>query len=221
MTDPKELDALFDAFLAHLEHDGPEPDLSELDGATRGELQAQFDILRRDHGLLAGLPDLADDPVFAALGFDRAGEDIDIVGSKVRSNRQRLGIDLQEVERLCRNAGSALTVRALFRLEKQTSFLLSQVDATALAVALGVAIADLESIDGQVGLMRRFLYSQDFDEAVQREVDAYGGEFGLVARDARAAMFASSFREGRNADFAHLISLLEAVLERIRERWQP
>lgn len=220
MTDHKELPALFEAFLAHLDGEGPEPDITNLDDALRHDLVAQFAVLRRDHGLLAGAPDLPDDPGFAALGFDRAGESIEIAGAKVRRARSRAGLDFKRVIELATNAGGKLGVKDLHDLERATSTPLAQTDATALLVALDVTLPDLESDEGQIGEMRRFLGSPEFDDTVRRWCDERSAPFEEVSRQAKSAMLAGNFRGGEHTDQEQLLALLHIVLEHLEVRWR-
>lgn len=213
MTDHERYAHLFESYLAFLEGAQDEPDLTTLASDVRERLLREFEILRHDHGLLSELPGLTDDPVFAALGFDRVGTDVEIDGKKLRAARQRLKLDYSEIALRMKNAGSLLGVRDLFRIEQETATPLPQVDATALVAALRVSLADLESTGAQMSRMRQFLASDAFDSVIKRWCEETGADLGRSARRARKDLLATHFRGGDHTDFADLADLLRALLE--------
>ncbi len=214
MTDHRQYAHLYEDYLAYLDGEQDEPDLSSVPPDVREKLLNAFETLRDDYGVLAQLPDIVDDPVFAALGFDRVGSDVEIDGSKLRAVRKGSGLEYPEIARRVKNAGSDLTVRDLFRLERQTATPLPQVDATALVVALHVSLADLESTGAQVGRMREFLASDVFDTAIRRWCEDTGADFASSTRRARNELLTANFRGGDHTDFSDLAELLQALLER-------
>jgi len=213
MTDAHKHADLIERYLAYLEGEAEEPDLSKLPPNAREQLDHQFEILRNDHAVLRQLPELAEDPVFAALGFDRAGSDVEIDGKKLRAARQRAQLDYNEIADRMNNAGSHLGVRDLFRLEQATATPLPAVDATALVAALRISLADVESTDVQVSRMRQFLASEVFNTVVRRWCDETGADFTNSARRAHDELLRTNFRGGDRAEFADLASLLRVVLE--------
>lgn len=213
MIDHERYAHLFESYLAFLEGAQDEPDLTTLASDVRERLIREFEILRHDHGLLSELPDLADDPVFTALGFDRVGTDIEVDGKKVRAARQRSKLDYKEIALRMKNAGSLLGVRDLFRIEQQTATPLPQVDVTALVAALRVSLADLESSSAQVSRMRQFLASGVFDTVIRRWCEETGADLDRSAARARKDLLTTNFRGGDHTDFADLADLLRALLE--------
>lgn len=118
MNDHEPLADIFESYLAFLDGEGEEPVLDAFEPALRAQISRQFAILRDGHGVLAVMPNLVDDPVFAALGFDRAGADVEVDGVKVARARKRLNLDIGEIAERMHNAGSTLSVRDLFQLER-------------------------------------------------------------------------------------------------------
>lgn len=213
MTEHQQYAHLLESYLAFLEGAQDEPDLITLASDVRDRLIREFAILRHDHGLLSQLPDLADDPVFSALGFDRVGTDVEIDGKKLRTARQRSKLDYAEIALRMKNAGSLLGVRDLFRIEQATATALPQADATALVAALRISLADLESSGAQMSRMRQFLASDAFDTVIIRWCEDTGADFDRSARRARNDLLAANFRGGDHTDFSDLADLLRALLE--------
>jgi hypothetical protein len=214
MTDHPDLADIYEKYLTFLEDGGPEPDLAGLPPDLREEVERQFALLHQGFGVLAGMPDIADDPVFAALGFDRLGTHVDIAGSKLSSVRKRSKLNYAEIVERLQNAGCDLAVRDLFRMEQATSTMLPQPDAMALAAALRVSLAELESTGAQVGRIQKFLNSDEFHDAMRRWSETTGGDLEGGVRQARRDLAGANFRQAQHSDFADLVELLEAVLER-------
>lgn len=212
MNDDEYLADIFDSYLAFLDGEGQEPDLARFGRGERERISRQFDILRDGHGVLARMPDLVDDPVFAALGFDRVGTDIEIDGTKVSRARKRLSLDVGDVAERMRNAGSNLSVRELFHLERNSATL-PQPDATALVAALRVSLSDIEASDAGLSPMRQFLRSEVFGERIRDWADAHSADYDRVARRATSQLLAANFRGAEHVDFAALEDLLRVVLE--------
>lgn len=215
MTDHDDLADIFEAFLTSLEHGTAAPDLTGLPDDVRIRVARQLELLREGHGVLAEHAALADDPVFFALGFDRAGTEINIDGDKLKRARKQAGIDYAEIVDRTRNAGADLTVKDLFRLERSASTPLPQVDATALVAALRTSLHNLESDASQTSLMRRFLDSDEFALVVSDWAHAHGMESSRATRRAQSELLAANFRGGRHLDLDDLHELLQAVLERM------
>lgn len=213
MTDHEHLADIFESYLAYLDGQGQEPELASFEPAERERISRQFGILRDGYGVLARMPDLVDDPVFAALGFDRAGTDIDIDGTKVASARKRLQLDIADIAERMHNAGSTVSVRDLFQLERNSATL-PQRDATALVAALRVSLADIEGgSDVRESPMRQFLRSEVFGQRVRDWAGAHSADYDAVVRRASSQLLAAHFRGEEHVDFHALEDLLRVVLE--------
>lgn len=213
MNDHEHLADIFESYLAFLDGEGQEPVLDDFDPAVRARISRQFGILRDGHRVLAAMPDLLDDPVLAALGFDRAGTHIEVDGAKVTRARKRLNLDIGDIAERMHNAGSTLSVRDLFQLERDGSATLPQPDATALVAALRVSLSDVEGSGSQMSPMRQFLQSEVFGTRVQEWADAHGVDYDRIKRRASSELLAAKFRGEENAHFSALEDLLRVVLE--------
>ena len=98
MIDPSDqLDDLVEGFLAHLEGEGPPPDLTDLPDDVRSEAEARFEMLRAAHGVLAGPSGSGEARIAARFGLDRAGQQIEIAGAKVKRVRMSKKLQLADV----------------------------------------------------------------------------------------------------------------------------
>ena len=213
MNDHAQLADIFESFLAFLDGQGPEPDLARFDPAERARISRQLEILRDDHGVLAAMPDLVDDPVFAALGFDRAGADVELDGAKVARARKRLHLDIGDIAERMHNAGSTRAVRDLFQLERTGSATWPQPDATALVAALRVSLSDIEGSDARLSPMRQFLQSEVFGQSVREWAHAHSTDYDLARRRASSELLAANFRGEEHVNSQALEELLRVVLE--------
>lgn len=212
MNDHEPLADIFESYLAFLDGEGEEPVLDAFEPALRAQISRQFAILRDGHGVLAVMPNLVDDPVFAALGFDRAGADVEVDGVKVARARKRLNLDIGEIAERMHNAGSTLSVRDLFQLERGSARL-PPPDATALVAALRVSLSDIEGSDASLSPVRQFLRSEVFGQLIREWADARSADYDLATRRASSQLLAANFRGVEHVNFSTLENLLRVVLE--------
>ena len=204
---------LLETYLNHLDGTAPEPDVSDYNRDDQDTLRGYFRLLRDLHGILPGAT-TGQDPVYVALGFDRAGQDITIDGKRVGVARKRAGLDFAAVLLRMNNAGATWTMQQLLQLERSTAAPVAQHDATALVAALQVSLADIESASGPSNAVATFLQSEVFeaeiiDWALHRRVDV-----AATRRQVTNELLAANFRGGDHTDTDDLLQLLHAILNK-------
>lgn len=204
---------LLETYLNHLDGTTPEPDVSTYDHNDQDTLRGYFRLLRDLHRTLTGSA-TGHNPLYVALGFDRAGQDITIDGKLVGAARKRASLDFAGVLLRMNNAGATWTMQQLLQLERSTATPVAQHDATALVAALRVSLADIESASGPSNAVATFVQSDVFeaeiiDWATHRRVDV-----AATRRQVTTELLAANFRGGDHADSADLLQLLHAILKK-------
>ena len=120
MNEQDLVDNIVDQYLAFLDGEAPEPSLDQLSPTTRLQVMQHLADLEALHGQL--VPDeshveLADDPVWRNLGFDRVGTSVEIDGRKLNRLRKAAAFTMDQLVQYIRNGGGQLSVSDLFRLE--------------------------------------------------------------------------------------------------------
>jgi transcriptional regulator with XRE-family HTH domain len=205
---------ILETYLNHLDGNAPEPDVSEYTRDDQDTLRGYFRLLRDLYGTLSDRSDTGHDPVFIALGFDRAGHDITIDGKRVSSVRKRAGLDYAAVLLRMNNAGANWTMQQLMRLELSTASPVPQHDATALIAALRVSLSDIESTGGPSGAVASFLQSPLFEAEILDWAGHRRVDLATTRRQITNELLAANFRGGEHADQDDLLELLRAILSK-------
>lgn len=205
---------LLETYLNHLDGAVPEPDVSNYDHDDQDTLRSYFRLLRDLHQTLTGSAATGHDPVYIALGFNRAGQDITIDGKRVGAARKSAGLDFAAVLLRMNNAGATWTMQQLLQIERSTATPVAQHDATALVAALRVSLSDIESASGPSNVVATFVQSKVFeaeiiDWATHRRVDV-----AATRRQVTNELLAANFRGGDHADTDDLLQLLHAILNK-------
>jgi hypothetical protein len=216
MTDPSsQLDDLVEAFLAHLEGDGPEPNLAEFPSNVRSEAEVRFEMLRAAHGVLADASGSGASRIAARFGLDRAGQQIDIAGAKVKRVRMSKKRDLADVARAVQQSGVDLTSAQLFRIETAAVIPVDQRTVTALVAVLRCSVDDLETVDTtDLSPVRTFINSDEFRELIARWATEHDLDAQVIARRAGDQLLAAHYR-AEDVTRNQLRDILQAILRKL------
>lgn len=208
------IDAIIDAYLAFLEGTRDAPTLNGLDPGERAEAAARIELLDALWGVGAPQQPL-DDPVARRFGFDRAGQDITVNGTKIAALRKRRGIVLKDLAEMVNNGGGEVSTRALLDLEQRPAVPVSQRTASALAAALRASVADFEAAATvEIDAVRAFLASAAFDELIASWAAEHHRKREPVRRDVSERMLAAQFRAA-DVTAEQLLDIARAILRRL------
>lgn len=216
MIDPSDqLDDLVEGFLAHLEGEGPPPDLTDLPSDVRSEAEARFEMLRATHGVLAGSSGSGAARIAARFGLDRAGQQIEIAGAKVKRVRMAKNLQLADLALAVQKSGVELSSARLFRIETAAALPLDQPIVTALVAALNCSVADLETIDtSDLTSVRAFVDSAEFRELIESWASAHDVDAQTAARRAGEQLLAAHYR-AQDVTREQLREILQAILRNL------
>jgi len=232
-ADDERFTTLVEAYIAHLEGQGPPPSLDHLDPDTRREARSVFRAITATWHSDIDLPSLEDDPVAQALGFTlaptttlpptsrlashAAPDTVVLSGTKIAAARRRSRLKPSEVTRQLHAAGVQVEANWVFRVEGAPATTIPEPIAAALAQILGVTILALTASAGdQVDPFAAWLYSSDFDAEIRSWARQQGrrdlSEIAQQARDHLLAVAKRSSGEGERDQWA---SMLHAVLDEL------
>lgn len=216
MIDPSDqLDDVVEAFLAHLAGEGPPPDLTNLSSNVRSEAEARFEMLRASHGALVGSSDSGQARIAARYGLDRAGQQIEITGAKVKRVRMSKRLQLADLALAVQKSGVELSSAQLFRIETAAALPLDQPIVTALVAALNCSVADLETVDtSDLSQVRAFIDSAEFHDLIARWAAEHGLDAGTAARRAGEQLLAAHYR-AQDVTREQLRDILQAILRKL------
>lgn len=216
MIDPSDqLDDLVEGFLTHLEGKGPPPDLTDLPDDVRSEADARFEMLRAAHGVLAGPSGSGEARIAARFGLDRAGQQIEIAGAKVKRVRMSKKLQLADLALAVQKSGVELSSAELFRIETAAASPLDQPIVTALVAVLNCSVADLETVDtGDLSPVRAFLDSPEFHELIESWAAEHDQDAQSTARRAGEQLLAAHYRAQDVTD-EQLREILRAILRKL------
>ena len=219
MIDPSDqLDYLVEAFLAHLEGEGPPPDLTDLPSDVRAEAEARFEMLRAAQGVLAGSSGSGVGRIAARFGLDRAGQQIEIAGAKVKRLRMSKKLQLADVALGVQQSGVTLSSAQLFRIETAVALPLDQPIVTALVAVLNCSVADLETVDtSDLSPVRAFLNSPEFHDLIASWAAEHDQDAESTARRAGEQLLAAHYRAQDVTD-EQLREILRAILRKLDGR---
>jgi hypothetical protein len=216
MIDPSDqLDDLVEGFLAHLEGEGPPPDLTDLPSDVRAEAEARFEMLRAAQGVLVGSSGSGAGRIAARFGLDRAGQQIEIAGAKVKRLRMSKKLQLADVALGVQKSGVTLSSAQLFRIETAVALPLDQPIVTALVAVLNCSVADLETVDtSDLSPVRAFLDSPEFRELIESWAAEHDLDAESTARLAGEQLLAAHYRAQDVTD-EQLREILRAILRNL------
>jgi hypothetical protein len=219
MIDPSDqLDDLVEGFLAHLEGEGPPPDLTDLPSDVRAEAEARFEMLRAAQGVLAGSSGPGAGRIAARFGLDRAGQQIEIAGAKVKRLRMSKKLQLADVALGVQKSGVTLSSAQLFRIETAVALPLDQPIVTALVAVLNCSVADLETVDtSDLSPVRAFLNSPEFHDLIASWAAEHDQDAESTARRAGEQLLAAHYRAQDVTD-EQLREILRAILRKLDGR---
>lgn len=219
MIDPSDqLDDLVEGFLAHLEGEGPPPDLTDLTSDVRAEAEARFEMLRAAQGVLAGSSGSGAGRIAARFGLDRAGQQIEIAGAKVKRLRMSKKLQLADVALGVQKSGVTLSSAQLFRIETAVALPLDQPIVTALVAVLNCSVADLETVDtSDLSPVRAFLNSPEFHDLIASWAAEHDQDAESIARRAGEQLLAAHYRAQDVTD-EQLREILRAILRKLDGR---
>jgi len=216
MIDPSDqLDDLIEGFFAHLEGEGPPPDLTDVPSDVRSEAEARFEMLRAARGVLAGSSGSGADRIAARFGLDRAGQQIEIAGAKVKRVRMSKRLQLADVALGVQKSGVELSSAQLFRIETAGALPLDQHIVTALVAILNCSVADLETVDtSDLSPVRAFLDSAEFHELIASWAAEHDLDTQSTARRAGEHLLAAHYR-AQDVTREQLREILSAILRKL------
>jgi hypothetical protein len=219
MIDPSDqLDDLVEGFLAHLEGEGPPPYLTDLTSDVRAEAEARFEMLRAAQGVLAGSSGSGAGRIAARFALDRAGQQIEIAGAKVKRLRMSKKLQLADVALGVQKSGVTLSSAQLFRIETTVALPLDQPIVTALVAVLNCSVADLETVDtSDLSPVRAFLNSPEFHDLIASWAAEHDQDAESTARRAGEQLLAAHYRAQDVTD-EQLREILRAILRKLDGR---
>ncbi len=206
-----QLEPIIDAYIRHLEGDGPAPDLTSLPDDLRQEAQDRIALLEATWGTRLEPP--ADDPVSRRFGFDRVGRDIAVDGRRVAALRKAAGYDLGELLSRATAAGGDISAGALFRLEQTASTPLAQPTASALVAALSTTLADIEATDDiDLGAVRAFLDGPEVYDLIDGWAAEHRRERDEVRRVVEERVLSAQYR-AEDVTVDQLTAIVRTILD--------
>jgi hypothetical protein len=172
-------------------------------------------MLRAAHGVLADASGSGASRIAARFGLDRAGQQIDIAGAKVKRVRMSKKRDLADVARAVQQSGVDLTSAQLFRIETAAVIPVDQRTVTALVAVLRCSVDDLETVDTtDLSPVRTFINSDEFRELIARWATEHDLDAQVIARRAGDQLLAAHYR-AEDVTRNQLRDILQAILRKL------
>ncbi len=216
MIDPADqFDDLIEGFLTYLDGEGPPPDLTDLPRDVRSEAEARFEMLRAAHGVLAGSSGSGASRIAARFGLDRAGQQIEIAGAKVKRVRMSKKLQLADVAQGIQKSGVDFTSARLFRIETAAALPVDQPIVTALVAVLNCSVADLETVDtSDLSPVQAFIDSAEFLDLIATWAAEHDLDAQTTARRAGDQLLAAHYR-AQDVTHEQLREILRAILRKL------
>lgn len=172
-------------------------------------------MLRAAHGVLADASGSGASRIAARFGLDRASQQIDIAGAKVKRVRMSKKRELADVARAVQRSGIDLTTAQLFRIETAVAMPVDQRIVTALVAVLRCSVADLETVDTtDLSPVRAFLDSDEFRVLVARWAAEHDLDAQVIARRAGDLLLTAHYR-AEDVTSEQLCDILGAILRKL------
>lgn len=210
-THNDELEQFIEDYLSYLDGTTLEPNPDLLSEGNRGAAHDYVRILEHATGTMVPV-DLADDEVARRLGFDRAGVDIDIDGTRVRVLRQATGLVLKDLAAQVNAAGGSVTTAELLKVERSTAYPMAQPTVSALAAVLQADVAAFESTSDEVDELRKLLDSPEFDRVIAEWAEQHGSDTSEIRSRVHREVLAVQFR-AESVSPEHLMEIVKAILD--------
>jgi transcriptional regulator with XRE-family HTH domain len=212
---------LIEAYIAHLEGEGPAPSLEDLDTHAKREARNAFRAVDAAWRSDLEIPPLEEDPVALALGFvpaANASTEVIVSGSLVTKARRRRKLKASDVANRLQSMGLDANQQWLVRLERSSVQEIKTDLATGLATVLGVSVDALAAErDKDVDPFATWLYSDEFDVAFAAWVDEQEGRElpKDLAPRARSQLLTAVRRSAGDGEPTLWAAMLRSVLDEL------
>lgn len=205
-----ELDQFVDDYLSYLDGSTAKPDLGALSPGVQLDARRYVETLEQLSGAATTI-DLETDAVALRLGFDRAGSDTDVDGTRIRALRQAAGLQLKELAARVNAAGGSTSTAELSKVERSKAFPVAQPTLSAISAVLNADVSEFESFEAQVDELRQLLRDDEIERVITEWATEHQRDVSTVRAQVHRQVLVGQFRAA-GVSREQLTSIVQAIL---------